>query len=99
MKKQQPEQSTEKPAKKPSKVGVNRRMPIGSGDGAHSSNQEREPVELTLIHPGVVLFGVKCSECGGRLYAPKAGFVPTVCGSTCRMRKSRRLRKLKESQP
>jgi len=56
-----------------------------------SSNPTRPG--LVLVQPGAILFGVKCSECGSQLYAPRAGFAPSVCGATCRQRKRRRLLK------
>jgi len=38
-----------------------------------------------------VLWGQKCSECGGKLFVPRAGKKPSVCSPTCRQRKKRRL--------
>lgn len=53
---------------------------------------------LSLVHPGVVLWGRKCPECGGYLYQPKRGFAPDTCSGKCRMRRWRRLRREAEGQ-
>lgn len=34
--------------------------------------------------------GKTCSECGGPIRRPKRGLMPSVCGATCRKRRSRR---------
>lgn len=55
--------------------------------------------DLRLVSPGAILFGVKCTECGGFLVVPRAGPVPQTCSPKCRVAKSRRLKKLETSSP
>jgi rRNA maturation protein Nop10 len=63
-----------------------RRIPTSEG-------KKPEPVELRLVTPGAILFGKKCSECGGILVVPKAGPTPETCSPKCRMKKFRRLQR------
>lgn len=58
-----------------------------------------EVADLRLVSPGAILFGVKCSECGGFLVVPRAGPVPETCSPKCRVAKWRRLKKLAIIQP
>lgn len=63
-----------------------------------SEKKSVEPEILRLVHPGAVLFGAKCSECGGLLYVPKAGPTPETCSNKCRVRKKRRLDREKKNR-
>ncbi len=55
-------------------------------------SKKHEPENLRLVAPGAILFGMKCSECGGFLVVPQRGPTPETCSAKCRVRKHRRLR-------
>lgn len=61
-----------------------------------SQGKPPEPPDLQLVTPGAILYGKKCSECGGILIVPKAGPCPETCSAKCRMAKYRRL--MREAQ-
>lgn len=52
-----------------------------------------EAPDLRLVVPGAILYGQKCTECGGFLVVPQRGPTPETCSAKCRVAKFRRLRK------
>jgi rRNA maturation protein Nop10 len=56
-----------------------------------------EVKDLRLEAPGAILFGKKCSECGGFLLVPQRGPAPSTCSPACRVAKFRRLKKNPET--